>query len=167
MTQKSRAIIVAAIAIVFIGTVTACTSTNEPEKVGEEKEKEEQQDKSKETKTQKKEKEEKLISYEIIEDNDTSYAGCKRSDYRIEVDDSATKDQIKEVLEKVYKDKKDNGDKIFIYTYKNSQEYIKNNQNPPMYASRLFMKPSCDENNDYEIDFAYWEMITTENVNNF
>lgn len=97
----------------------------------------------------------KVIDYEIIKDNDVSYAGCKRREYKLLIKDDATQDEVRNVLEKVYNDKKDLSDKTVIYSYRTSD---KAKVDEILYQGRLFMSPDCDDSNDYEIDFAYWNL---------
>ena len=98
-----------------------------------------------------------IISYEIISEEETSYSGCIRKNYKISVKDDATQNEIRDVLLDVYNKKKSLSDKTTIFVYKDSQK-AQLEKEAVLYRGRLFMNPSCDESDEYQIDFDYWNI---------
>lgn len=104
------------------------------------------------------------ISYDLIDEQDLSYAGCKRIQYKIIVPNDSTEDQISTALMDLYNKKTKLSDKIFIDAYLESQR--KNYQNE-VYYGRLNMDPNCDNSNDYKIDFDLKETIESEDKSSY
>lgn len=64
----------------------------------------------------------KEIPYKIIEEDDISYAGCKRAGIRIVVPDDADKNDVDFTMAKITSDKKASWDDITIWAFKYSEE---------------------------------------------
>ena len=96
-------------------------------------------------------------AYPIISEEETSYSGCIRKNYKISVKDDATQNEIRDVLLDVYNKKKSLSDKTTIFVYKDSQK-AQLEKEAVLYRGRLFMNPSCDESDEYQIDFDYWNI---------
>ena len=105
-------------------------------------------------------KKNKIIDYKIYKEDDISYAGCSRKEYKAVVNDNATQEEIKNVLEDIFSKKEKQSDKIFIYVYKNFQK------DKIFYAGRLSMNPDCNNPDDYKIDFDYWSLLKSDIANN-
>jgi len=68
------------------------------------------------------EKKPQIIPYEIITEEDISYAGCKRVALRITVDDYEEKNDVDYTMDLIVKKYKDKWEDITVWAYKNSEK---------------------------------------------
>ncbi len=92
----------------------------------------------------------------MVATEDTSYAGCQRNSYKAHVPDGTSKEELERVLIDMYNSPVIGGQKTFIYLYYESQT----NVDEELYKGRLFMNPDCDVEEDYKIDFDFFDTPT-------
>lgn len=112
MNQKAKLIIIAAIAVMFIGTTVACSSTDTNTSNTT------STDEGAETEKSQKE----TVKYEIVEEKDISYAGCKRVGIHIIVPDDSDKEKVKNTTEEIVENKKSEWQDITIWVLKDSEK---------------------------------------------
>ncbi len=64
----------------------------------------------------------KEVEYRIIEEDDVSYAGCKRLAIRIVVPDNSDKENVEYTMEMIIEGKKSKWDDITVWAWKYSEE---------------------------------------------
>lgn len=66
-------------------------------------------------------------SYQLVEEQDTSYAGCKRVSYKVKIDPSSSDESIRAMQDGLIESNKAQWDDITIFTYssENTDEAIK------------------------------------------
>jgi hypothetical protein len=62
------------------------------------------------------------IPYRVVTEEDISYAGCKRSSFRIVVPDDSEKTEVETVMKKIINSNKAQWDDITVWAYKDSEE---------------------------------------------
>lgn len=64
----------------------------------------------------------KAVEYEIVQEKNISYLGCRRVGIKITVPDDSKEDDVKQTMENIIEAKKTSWDDITVWAYKNSEK---------------------------------------------